>query len=228
MMSSTVWLAFVLALAFVIYRAGRIWLDASRRGFDPAQRFGWSCIGAILPARYWWQARIEALSPQERAVLVARETASLGLSCADSLRCPLCSAEVAHAWTLGRDGRPTVAPGPVKCPQCDFRLDACRHCAHFLPGAPASSSWTSADMTSGRCSFYRAVQSVEQACAPEVAQRLKAHGYDQLRAPRPIVDSFVPLDGCNAFEPDRKRLRAGGIRWPDARRAALLRVRLPG
>ena len=229
MMSSTEWLAFALgALAFLIYRAGCIWLDASRRGFSLARRFGWSCIGAILPARYWWQARIEALSPQERADLVARETASLGLSRADGLRCPLCNAEIAQAWTLGGDGRPTVAPGPVKCPQCDFRLDACRHCAHFLPGAPASSSWTSADMTFGRCGFYRAVQPVEQAYPPEVAQRLKARGYDQLRAPRPIVDSFVPLDGCNAFEPDRKRLHAGGIRWPDARRTALLRARLPG
>jgi hypothetical protein len=82
----------------------------------------------------------------------------------------------------------------------------------------------SADLTFGRCDFYKSVQPVEQACAPEVAQRLKAHGYDQLSAPQPIIDSFVPLDGCNAFEADRERLQVGGLRWPDARRMALLRL----
>jgi hypothetical protein len=214
-------------LAFLVYRGGRIWLDASRRGFDLVRRARWSCVGAILPSRYWWRARIEALSPQEQTDLLARETESLGLSRADRLRCPLCNAEIPRAWALDRDGRPTAAPGPVKCPQCDFRLDACRHCARFLPGAPSNSSWTSVDLTLGRCSFYKAVQPVEEACAPQVAERLKARGYDQLRAPRPIVDSFVPLDGCTAFAPDRKRLQSSGIRWPDAHRTALLRLAIP-
>jgi len=177
----------------------------------------------MLPSRYWWRARIAALPPQEQADLLAHETKSLELSRADSLRCPLCDAEITRAWTLDRDGHATVAPGPVKCPQCDFRLDACRHCAHFLPGAPqANSNWTSVDMTFGRCGFYKTTLPVEQACTPEVARRLKVHGYDQLRAPQPVIDSFVPLEGCNAFAPDRKRLQAGSIRWPDARRAALL------
>jgi len=56
---------------------------------------------------------------------------------------------------------------------------------------------------------------------------LKERGYDSLNAPTPIADSFIPLDGCNASQPDRKRLQAGGIRWPNARRAALLRLLLP-
>jgi hypothetical protein len=45
-----------------------------------------------------------------------------------------------------------------------------------------------------------------------------------VRAPLPIVDSFLPPDFCTAFMPDRKRLRAGGVRWPDVRRVALLRL----
>jgi hypothetical protein len=226
MMSDTIWLALALgAFAFLAYRAGRIWLDAGQHGFSLRRRLGWACFGAIMPSRYWWVARLQALTPHEQADLLVHETESLGLGRADSLRCPLCGAETPHAWTLDHVGRLTVAPGPVKCPQCDFRLDACRHCAHFLPGAPqANSSWVSADITFGRCDFYKTVQPVEQACAPEVAQRLKARGYDQLRAPQPIIDSFMPLDGCHAFAADRKRLQAGGIRWPDTRRTALLRL----
>ena len=226
MMSNTLWLVIALgALSLMIYRAGRIWQDAGQRGLSLRQRLGWSCFGAMVPSRYWWRARIGTLPPQEQAELLACETASLGLTRADSLWCPLCGTEVERAWTLDCDGRPTVAPGPVQCPQCDFRLDACRHCANFLPGLPqAASSWTSTDTTFGRCGFYKATLPVAQICPPEVAQRLQARGYDQLRAPRPIVDSFVPLDGCRAFAPDRQRLRAGGIRWPDARRVALLRL----
>jgi hypothetical protein len=68
---------------------------------------------------------------------------------------------------------------------------------------------------------------VEHIATPEVATRLKEHGYDSLNAPTPIADSFIPLDGCNAFQPDRKRLQVGGVRWPGARHAALLRLLLP-
>jgi len=227
-MSGCLWLALGLGvLGCLAYRAGRIWVDAGRRGFDLARRIGWTLLGAVVPFRYWWGVRIEALSPQEQADLLARETAALGLNRADGLRCPLCSAEVAHAWTLTSDGRPTVVAGPVLCPRCDFRLDACRHCAHFLPGgaqAQGQFGWANPDVTCGRCDQYKVAQPVEQACAPEVARRLKARGWEQIRAPLPIVDSFVPPDFCTAFRPDRKRLRAGGVRWPDARRVALLRL----
>jgi len=48
-----------------------------------------------------------------------------------------------------------------------------------------------------------------------------------VRAPLPIVDSFLPPDFCVAFRPDRKRLKAGGVRWPDVRRVALLRLLAP-
>jgi len=218
------------ALGFLAWRAGRIWVDTGQRGFGLARRLGWTLLGVITPSRYWWEARMEALSPHEQTDLLARETTALGLSRADSLRCPLCSAEVPHAWALAPDGRPTVAPGPIECPHCDFRLDSCRHCAHFLSGAPqgwGNSGGHSDDWTFGRCNQYKITQPVEQACAPETARQLKARGYEHLRAPLPITDSFLPPDSCTAFKPHRKRLRAGGIRWPDTRRVALLRLLAP-
>jgi hypothetical protein len=219
------------AVGFLGWRAGRVWVDAGRRGFDRARRLGWALVGAVVPSRYWWGARIGALSPRERADLLARETEALGLSRADSLRCPLCGAEVPRAWALAPDGCPTVAPGPVECPRCDFRLDACRHCAHFLPGSPQAwgggFGWGGGDVTSGRCDRYKVQQPVEQTCAPGMARRLKAQGWEQVRAPLPVVDSFVPPDCCTAFVPDRRRLRVSEVRWPDARRVALLRLLAP-
>ena len=214
-------------LGFLGYRGGRVWLDVRQRHLPAARRVSLALVGAIAPDRYWWRARIETLSQEERDDLLARETAALGLSRADSVRCPLCSAEVPHAWTLTADGEPTVAPGPVECPHCDFRLDACRHCAHFLPGSTqgvGTSPWIRGDMGSGRCNRFRSSQAVEQVCTPDMARRLKARGYEQIRAPLPILDSFLPPDSCRAYAAERRRLKEGGIRWPDARRTALLRL----
>jgi len=241
-MNDIIWLALGLGiLSFLACRAGRIWLDAGRRGFELGRRIGWALLGSIVPSRYWWGARIEALSPQEGADLLARETEALGLERADGLRCPLCGAEVPHAWALfgflsaTSGGRPTVAPGPVECPDCDFRLDACRHCAHFLPGdslAGGRFGWAGADVTSGRCEVYKASQPVEQACSLEMARQLRrigirARGWERIRAPRRIVDGFLPPDSCTAFKPDRTRLKVGGVRWPGHRRVALLRLLAP-
>ena len=162
-----------------------------------------------------------------RWLLVGALVGAAHLARADGLRCPLCGADVPRAWALDSDGRPTAAPGPIKCPQCDFRLDACRHCAHFLPGKPqgwGGRSWSSDDLTFGRCSVYKELQPVEQVSSPEMAGQLKARGFDQVRAPLPIVDSYMPPDFCAAFKLDRRRLQASGIRWPDARRVALLRM----
>ena len=227
-MNSYLWLAVGLAaLVFLAYRAGRIWRDAGQHGV--AHRLRWTLVGTIAPSRYWWGARIETLSPQERTDLLARGTAELGLNRADSLRCPLCRAEVAHAWTLARDGRATAAPGS-KCSKCDFRLDACRHCSHFLPGAPPMGPvFFSAgdDVTFGRCSVYRVSQPTEQVCPPEIARRLIERGWETVRAPLPIVDSFLPPDFCTAFVLNRKRLQTSQVRWPDAQRVALLRLLAP-
>jgi hypothetical protein len=225
-----IWLlAGLTVLAMLAARAVPIWLDGARRELPPALRLRWSLVGIVAPARFWWGARVVTMPPDEQADLLARETAALGLSRADSARCPLCGAEVIRAWTLASEGKPTVAPGPVRCPQCDFRLDACRHCVHFLSGAPrvwGSLALGDDDMTFGRCSVYKMPQPVEQICPPDIARRLKEQGLETLNAPTPIVDSFVPLDGCHAFQPGRERTRAGGVRWPDARRVALLRLLL--
>lgn len=214
-------------LFLLLYRAVPIWVDGARRGIGLMRRLIWALVGIVAPSRYWWSARLEVMSPGEQAGLLTRETAALGLARADSLRCPLCGADVLRAWTLDSDGRPTAAPGPIKCPQCDFRLDACRHCAHFLPGNPqgwGGGGWSNDDLTFGRCSVYKELQPVEQVSSPEVARQLKVRGFDQVHAPLPIADSYMPPDFCTAFKLDRRRLQANGIRWPDARRVALLRM----
>lgn len=222
------WIAAGLALlGFLGTRAGRVWLDTGRRSLEPAHRARWALIAAFTPDRYWWGARVDALSPPEREDLLLRETEALELSRADSLRCPICRAEVPRAWRLTSDGHPAVASGPVLCPCCDFRLDACRHCAHFLPGSPlgwGAGPWGGVDPAYGRCNHYKTSQPVEQACTPDMARRLRARGYDQVRAPLPIADSFLPPDHCRAFALEPRRLRAEGIRWPDARHIALLRL----
>jgi hypothetical protein len=220
-------------LGFLGYRAGRIWQDARQRRFPPSLRWKWALAGSLRPNFYWWRARIEALSPDEQAKLAAHETAALGLSRADSEHCPLCGTEVPRAWIVGPDGRSAVAHGPINCPRCDFRLDACRHCAHFTPGSAGSggvSPWGLGglhDLGSGRCSRYKSMVSVEQAYTADMARRLRERGYDQIRAPLPIIDSFLPPDFCTSFTAERKRLQDGGIRWPDARRLALLRLLPP-
>ena len=219
------WIGLAIGLALLsllLYRAAPIWLDGGRRGMGLTRRLTCALAGIVAPSRYWWGARLEDMSPGEQADLLTRETAALGLARADSLRCPLCGAEVTRAWALDSQGRPTVGPGPVQCPRCDFRLDACRHCAHLIPGGQGA--FNGDDVTFGRCRYYKETQPVEQVSSPEMARQLKARGYDQVRAPIPIVDSFVPPDSCTAFRPDRKRAQASGIRWPDARRAALLRM----
>ena len=132
---TTIWLAIGLALlSFLGYRAIKIWLDTGRRETQPARRVVWALTGALFPDRYWWEARIEQMSAKEKQDLLAHGTGAWGPSSADSLHCPLCGSEVSRAWTLAVGGQPTVARGPIECPACDFRLDACRHYAHFLAG----------------------------------------------------------------------------------------------
>lgn len=232
-MTATVWTVLGLGLlAFVVCRAGRVWVDAGRLADRLGLRLRWTVLGTLFPDRYWWGARVAALPDEDRDDLLERETAALELSRADAERCPLCCAEIPHAWTMATHGptdpaSATVAEGPVQCPSCDFRLDACRHCAHFSPGGPPDWgrwTWDRGDESSGRCTHYHSVQPVEVACATAMARHLKRKGYDQIRAPLPIMDSYLPPDFCRAFRPDQRRLRVSGIRWPDARRATLLRL----
>jgi hypothetical protein len=217
----------LVAVAFLVYRGGRIWLDAARHGFDFPQRIRWAISGAFHPSSYWWDARISALSPEEAQDLVSHEIELLCLGRADSLRCPLCEAEVPVAWTLTPGGKVTVAPGPVECPNCDFRLDACRHCTHFLPGELrgwGAAPWDRIHVTSGRCSRHKTLQPVELTTTPDMARRMAARGLTHVRAPMRIVDSYFPPDSCRAFQPARQQIKDSQIRWPDARRTALLRL----
>jgi hypothetical protein len=217
-------------LGYLGYRSGRLWLDAAQRDLGPGARAAWSLSGALIPGHVWWPTRLVAMSQEEQRRLLESETQALGVERLDSLLCPLCGAEIRDAWSLEADGQATVAPGPIGCPECDFRLDACRHCARFIPGPPrdwGQSAWAGVDMTVGRCAHYTKVQPVEQACAPQMAQKLRQRGYDQIRAPATIMDSYLPLDSCRAFEADRRRLRSNRIAWPDARYRALLRILRP-
>jgi hypothetical protein len=79
-------------------------------------------------------------------------------------------------------------------------------------------------MGSGRCNQYRSSQPVEQTTTADMARRLKERGFEQVRAPMPIIDSFLPPDSCRAFAAEPRRLKRGGLKWPDARRTALLRL----
>jgi hypothetical protein len=53
---------------------------------------------------------------------------------------------------------------------------------------------------------------------------LRARGWETVRSPAPIADSFLPPDHCTAFKAERRRLKDGGVGWPDAHRRALLRL----
>jgi hypothetical protein len=223
--------AILAGAALLGHRMARIWNDASARGFHEWQRIGKALQGAVAPSRYWWGTRIDAMSPDERRELLARQTATLGLSRADSERCPLCGSEIAHAWIVTASGRADVAPGPVTCGACDFRLDACRHCHHFLPGPPrgwVDLSFGQGDITFGRCGIYKSVQPVDRATGPEMARQLKARGYERISAPMPIADSMTRPDSCRAFRASRKRIQASAVSWPGTRRVALLRLLTAG
>lgn len=238
----------VIVVGYGLGRGLRAWLNAGHFGWPPASRLGWSLVAAVAPSRYWWGARIDALSPSDRSALLAAEMHKLGLEHPADLRCPLCGTEIPGAWALDPSGRVTVATGKVlerpsgpppsgrrdggqgevACPRCDFRLDACRHCAHFLAGGPRSwhaAAWNVPDGTWGRCGHYKRSQPVEDAVDPEMARALKRQGHEEIRAPLRIVDSMLRPDFCRAFTLDPKHLRqASGVRRPGRKRAALLRI----
>jgi hypothetical protein len=77
-MMGTTWLIITLAVvAFLAYRAGRLWIDAGHRQLELPYRLGWALLGAAAPSRYWWGARIETLMSQKQADLLLRETETL-------------------------------------------------------------------------------------------------------------------------------------------------------
>jgi hypothetical protein len=215
-----------LLLMVLVWRslaAGRIALDARRRDFEPLQIIRWMLIAVVAADRYWWGARLDRMpTPEARALLV--ETAQAhGLSSVVNVRCPLCDYEIVNALAVSSNGELYIRR-KMSCANCDFRLDACRHCEHFQPATDVTAGFDrKGDFSHGRCGFYRTVEAVRTAY-PQHARQLEAMGYDMLPTPKAIVDSFVPLDECTAFSLKLELLHQSKVFWMNRQRVALIRL----
>jgi len=199
----------------------RVDRDARQRGFSRLAGLGWAMTALVYPAWYWWQARLERLSASEANHLLQSAAQVHRLASVVNVRCPLCDAEIVNVLAVTASGALAIRP-LAHCPRCDFRLDACRHCQHFIPAEDGISGQK--DFTYGRCKLYRASQPVREAF-PNVAARLEAMGYETMNAPKRIVDSYVPLDECTGFALDGARLKVSRIPWLNRQRVALIRLR---
>lgn len=218
------WLGVSLGLAILAWRvavAVQAARDARGRGWSRLASAGWALSALVHGRWYWWQARLKRMSQAEARTVLAEQAAVHRLASVANLRCPLCDTEIENALSVTAAGVLAVH-SPARCPRCDFRLDACRHCRHFLP---AEDNWGGQkDFTTGRCGLYRAPQPVREAF-PQIAARLEAMGYDTLNAPKRIVDSYVPLDDCRGFALDQERLKVNRIAWINQQRSALIQLR---
>lgn len=201
--------------------AAQVASDARRRGFKPIEIVRWALTAVFDADRYWWGARLDRLAAPEARELLQAAARAHGLLSVVNVRCPLCEAEIKNALAAADDGELYVRR-QAACAHCDFRVDACRHCARFIP-ATASVFDRHGDLSHGRCGFYRAPEPVRTAY-PQHASRLEAMGYDVLPAPKPIVDSFTPLAECTAFSLKPQYLGFSGVPWIDRRRVALIRL----
>ena len=198
-------------------------LDARRRSFTPREVVRWALLAGVAEDRYWWGARLDRLSVPEARELLTETTRLHDVLNVANVRCPLCDREIKNALAVGAAGDLLVRR-QMTCPHCDFRVDACRHCAHFLPASgSATLSDRPGDFSHGRCDFYRAPEAVRTAY-PQHAARMEALGFDALPAPRPIVDSFIPLPECTAFSLKPELLRQSKVLWIDRQRLALIRL----
>jgi hypothetical protein len=68
------------------------------------------------------------------------------------------------------------------------------------------------------------MQPIEFTTTPDMARRMAARGFTHVRAPMRIMDSYFPPDSCRAFRPARQQIKDSHIKWPGARRAALLHL----
>jgi hypothetical protein len=210
-----------------LFRAVRIWYNSAHFTVSPFIRILWSLAGGIIPSLYWWKYRISVLTSEQRESLLRKETATLNLRSPNNLICPLCGSEIEGAWAVTEKGGVTVSKGPISCPRCDFRLDSCRFCQHFLsgkPGAWGQVGMGESDITYGRCSIYKKERPVDETCNPSVAKKLKALGFSYVRDNLPIIDSYFPPDFCRAFTPDKKRIKSGDVSWPNRKITALIRL----
>jgi hypothetical protein len=214
-------------IIFFLFRAVRVWQDSAYLTVSPFIRIFWGLVGGIIPSLYWWKYRISALTPEQRDSILRKETTTLNLRSPDNLICSLCGSEIEGAWTVTENGSITVSKGPVNCPRCDFRLDSCRFCQHFLPGKPGAWGQVEmgeSDITHGRCSIYKKERPVEETCSPSVSKKLKALGFSYVRDNLPIIDSYFPPDFCSAYNPDKKRIKSGDVSWPNRKVTALIRL----
>ena len=176
-------------------------------------------------------ARRLGVTLETRARLASEEAQRRRLARLTNLRCPLCDTEIEDAWTVTPDRRIEARPNCV-CPRCDFRLDACRHCQHFVAGGTSGSSYTGwslqpmvnfgdEDFTRGGCGVYRAYVSVYDLYDERTADRFAMFA-ERVRMPKPVADSYHPLPECRAFALAPNRLRHSGAKL-DRRWQAWLR-----
>jgi len=225
------WLFFTLLLCFIAWRvtvATFVWRDARQHGLTVRNGLRWALVSLVNAYPYWWDARLDLMPAGKARALLRRAAREHGLAQVTNVQCPLCGYEIAGALVASDAGMLTVARREIRCGRCDFRLDACRHCRHFVPATPAFAGPTlferaGDDFTHGRCNRYRDWQPVRDAY-PHMARRLEAMGYEYLRAASRIVDSYFPLDECTSFSLELKRLRRNEIAWLTRQRIALIRL----
>ena len=225
----------LLAAALLAWRLGaaaRVYQDARGRRFPALPGLGYAARALVAPDDYWWGARLERLTPVEQTAALGEAARRLGLQSVANLRCPLCGQEMEKALGVSPTGQ-IVVPRETTCPTCGFRLDACRHCQHFRPGAQdggAGPAWGGMamrweiDYTQGACQLYKEARSVTEVCPPAMANKLLEMGLESVQAPKAIPDSFVPLEDCRTFTLNEEGLRRSDIRGVDRRRARLLRL----
>jgi hypothetical protein len=156
------WLVLVLLLCCVAWRVAmaiRAGRDARQRGLTIQASLGWTLVALADARRYWWGARLDLLTDDEAQAVLRRVPRKYGLACVTHVRCPLCGSEIAAALTVTDSGSLAVRP-KATCDRCDFRLDACRHCRHFVPASSSLAVGTlsygqGSDFTHGRCARYR-------------------------------------------------------------------------
>jgi hypothetical protein len=224
------WFLLVLLMCCLAWRvvlAVRVGRDAHQRGLTIQASLGWALVALADARRYWWGARLNLLTDDEAQALLRHAAREHGLLHVTYVRCPLCGSKIADALTVAASGTLTTR-ARATCDRCDFRLDACRHCRHFLPGSTSLAVGTlvqdrGGDPTHGRCARYHDWQPVRET-HPHMAQRLVAMGYECLRAPKRILDSYFPLAECTSFDLDLKRLRQSEIPWLTSQRIALVRL----
>jgi hypothetical protein len=214
------------AAGWRVATAARVLRDAQRRGADVRNGLRWALVALLNDRPYWWVARLTMMAGDEARALLRRMAQEHGLASVANVRCPLCGDEIADALAVSEAGALTVARRGVLCGRCDLRLDACRHCRHFLPArlayaGPAFAHGEGGDFTHGRCDRYREWQPVHDVY-PHMAGRLEKMGYEYLSAPQRIQDSFFPPDECTSFALDLKRLRKSEVAWLTPQRRALL------